>query len=315
MHFRDPKHLRTIVKQTSLIDVRDKLYFVLDIDAKDNEELLPTEGELKSDYFINVIADRPLKLSGSVSLPHKVVFPPQSNFSALDSQGKSFSCATLGAYENAYALAETLETFNEQLYKIRTQDAHDLLEERTKSRLRSPKFFPALFDLCPEACIITTSDLKILQKDYISAKKPLIYISDSITKLDELQKILPEFSKSICYVDSTCNQSGVYCSGPLYLQKGFELFTEQDLSMAGNIFLPDHTLKIVAMGNIWTFVQKVSVGGDLSLIGDGNLSMLMITNPLPKPEDMPDDHWASLLEFLGIGEEEDSESNEEEDSE
>lgn len=302
-HFRDSGHLRDIVEEIPLIRVDDKLYFVRDNTAKDGEELTPTisTGEgLRKSYFIHVIADAPLKLSGQINVPCEIVLPLQSDFNDLNTIGKSISCANLGTYQDAHDLATTIETFNEQLYKIRTADAYHLLEDRRNARLRSPEYFPDLSALCPDCFMLSSSEIRISQKDYISAKKPLVYIARSISALDELQVNLPEFSSSICYIDPDCSQSGVYCSGPLSLQKGFEIFTESNLTMVGVMKLNDYNLKLASTHSIWMIGASLKSGGALQICSGkdfylGGLYRFLEDNK--KPKSMPQEEWNRFLEF------------------
>lgn len=301
IHFRDPKHLRAIVEETPQVEAKQIVYFVQDDKVKDGHELVPTEGELKRKYFISVRADSPLNPKGKATLPLRTIFPPRTNVNSLSLNVKGgFCCAPLNAYENAHVLATMIETFDEHLYKTRTADANQLFKDRKTSRLQFPQYFPDFFELCPEACIVTTSALEVKQTDHVSANQPLIYISPSIATLEELRLTLPEFSHStICYIDPHCSQSGVYCLGPLYLQKGFELFTESNFSMTGKIFLPDHSLTITSKESIWTMGVQVLFGGNMTISAKEHIDQ-PISTPLQKPENMPEEHWKGFLEFWGV---------------
>ena len=60
---------------------------------------------------------------------------------------------------------------------------------------------------------------------------------------------LPEFSMSIPYINKNCSQAGIYCLEPLYLRKAFEILSEEDLLITGQLLLPDYTLKIASKGS------------------------------------------------------------------
>jgi hypothetical protein len=302
VHFRDTQHLKNIVEETSLIRASDRLYFVRDSNAQDHQELIPTKGDLQEVYFINFVADVPLKVMGKIN--HHLVcslhFPQGTDFNGLSFNGKGANTGDLESLTQAYALAAALDTFNDHLFKIRTADAYQLLKDRRKSRHESPSMYPDLLDLCPDACLITASNLDIIQTDYISADQPLIYISKSVEDITELQNMLPEFSASISYINPSDTQSGVYCEGPLILQKGFEVFSSGHLTIGGRMGLYDHSLKLTSKDSMWEIGVQYVIGGSIA-IRSGNIlyagACFSRREANKKPDGMPEEDWQKLLTF------------------
>ncbi len=295
VHFRDPKHLRQIVEETPIIHAHDQTYFIKDPEAVDYEELNPLKGELTRSLFVHVISDAPLKLTGTLTLPLHMSLPRGSNITRLTFHGTSLSMGSPKAYTQANALAKALETFDERLYEIRTSDAFDLFAERQESRRHSPKLFPDLLELCPNAGIITSSPLTILQKDYLTAKEDFLYLAPSLTDLESLRDSLPDFSSSIYYIDPHQEKSGIYSVGPLSLQRGFEISTEEDISLTGRIFLPDYCFKITSGKTIWCLGLTMTIGSLMGVSGKDFHSDLL--NPYQKPEGLSDWHWINILDF------------------
>ncbi|MGV8948936.1 MAG: hypothetical protein ACOH2E_06190 [Candidatus Paracaedibacter sp.] len=303
VHFRDTEHLKNIVEEIQLLECSGRLYFVFDKSVQDGEELVTTEGVLQKEYFINFIADTPLKLSGRLdlnTLSYMLRLPQGSDSNALNLKKRGTVLkGDLGSYTKAFALASVIDTFNDRLFQIRTTDAYQLLEDRQKSRFRSPKMYPDLLDLCPDACLISSSNIEIVQKDYISAIQPFIYVSNSVTGITELQNKLPDFSKSISYINTDISEPGVYCEGPLILQKGFEVFSDKDLTIGGDVAIYDHNLKVISNSSIWIMGSNIIVGGGIYIYAGGSLlnNGYAGRSDYKKPDGMPEEDWRKLLEF------------------
>lgn len=302
VHFRDTKHLRSIVEEIQLIKPEDRLYFVFDERAQNGKELVPTEGTLQKEYFINFIADTPIKLRGNLNgdiLPNALRFPKGSDRDnlKLEREGGDVFIGDLHAYTKAFALASVIDTFNNHSFQISTTDAYQLLEDRQKSRRQSPEMYPNLSDLCPDARLISASNLEIIQKDYISANQPFVYMSKSIKDITELQNKLPDFSESISYINPKISESGVYCEGPLILEKGFEVFSDKDLTISGNIKIEGYNFKITTNGSMWMMGVNMS-GRSLDTRGKDDLLMrgyYSERSDNKKPEGMPEEDWQKLL--------------------
>ncbi|MBM3469063.1 MAG: sel1 repeat family protein [Alphaproteobacteria bacterium] len=301
-HFRHTTHLRNIVDGTPLIRGAARMYFVhnplLELEA---EELVPTSGTLYRDFFINIVAATPLKLGGKLTyqLPYPIHFPKGTNTSDCSFMVKKggINCGKLNFYDHGNALADAIDTFDGELFTIRTLDAHSLIQERKKSRLRSPKIYPGLHEVCPDAFIFSTSsDVKYSQFDYISSKKPLIYISKTIPDMTLLQEVLPDFSHSISFIDPTCHQSGVYCKGPLVLAKGFEVSTNSDLTLSGVFPLFNHALFIRSSASLWILGPTINCGSSLTIRGRDVYYGPF--NPSQKPDGMPESHWNALVRYF-----------------
>lgn len=304
VHFRDSKHLKRIVKETPLIKAHDRLYFVHDDKAEDHKELVPTEGDLQAAYFINFEADTPLKASGTIQrqLSCPMHFPMESDINGLTFKGGGVNTGDLRSLSQAHVLAEVFDTFDEYLFNIRTRDAHQLLKDRQESRRKSPHMYPSLEDLCPDVLLIGSPTINILQKDYISSKQPFIYISNSIPGIDALQGELPEFSQSISYINPSCKKSGVYCNGPLILQKGFEVRSDGNLTVGGKIGAFDYNLLLASKKSIWAIGTEII---SRILVFDGKESITILPfytqrEANIKPEGMPENHWENIINFLSI---------------
>jgi hypothetical protein len=303
VHFRDPKHLRKIVEAIPLIEVGDRLYFVRDNNIQDGKELIPTEENMRQSYALLFSADSPLTVSGKMEAPtpYKIVLPPRSDSNAISVRsGREVYSGNLKAYTDAHALANTIESFNDQLLKIRTADAYQLLEDRNKSRIRLPDFYPDFLTLCPDAFLITGPNLEIIQKDYITAEQPVIYISESMVGIRELQNELPDLSV-ISYIDPACSQSGIYCKGPLILQKGFEIFSDTDITIAGAITLYDYALNIRSNSSLRFIGAQIKAGSQVSYRAHKNIHYLGCytrRHANTKPEDMSEEHWQQFLDFM-----------------
>jgi len=249
VRFLNPQDLRKTVERTPLIHA-NKVYFVHDSQFRRGEEVLPIGGRLQRKYFLHVVDDKPIRVSGKATLPLHIVLPPQSDYDGLKVVQGGLSCSKVQTYESAYSLAKLIETFDERLYRIRTADAHQLLEDRAQDRRKSPQSFPKMQVLCPQSLLIADPAPRIEQRDYISAKQPLVYIASAIAGLDALQVRLPDFSSAICFIDPSREQAGIYCVGPLLLKKGFEVFADGDLTITGTMHLHDHNLKLTSTGNV-----------------------------------------------------------------
>ena len=257
VYFRDSAHLRNIVEQTPLIKAaaKEKVYYVRDESVEDGKELILLQGgKLDQGYFIRIISDSPVKLKGELKLSCEMYLPKNSDFSGMKYHGKGISMGELNAYYKANQLAAVIDSYEDELFKIRTEDAYELLEDRVNSRRSYPESFPDISDLCSERFLLVSgSTVKVEQKDYIQATKPLIYIANSISKLKKLRKNLPEFGTSIGYINYQFSDPGVYCEGPLTLVKGFKISTDTHMSMCGSMVLPDYNITFNAKEGIWAF--------------------------------------------------------------
>jgi len=145
VHFRDSKHLRHIVEETPLIRAKGRVYFVRNQTTQDGDEIVPTKGRLERNYFLNFFADGPLKAKGVIrhDLLFSIHLPRKSDFNDVVVKMKGgMSTGDLPAYADAFALTTTIETFDNQLFKIRTADAFQLLADRRQSRIDSPHCYP-----------------------------------------------------------------------------------------------------------------------------------------------------------------------------
>ena len=204
----------------------------------------------------------------------------------------------LKMYEHGKTLATTIETFNENLYKIRTEDAYELLAHRIMARNRNPEYFPTWKAFCPDSYMIGNSDIKISQTDHISSYKPLIYISKSMKDMKKLLNNLPEFvAFYICYINPNCSQEGVYSLGALFLRTGFTVSTSGDLAITGMHIFPDHNLRLKAKGSLWMIGSTIKAQGMLS-ISSPLWQNILLSNTVPKPEQMPEDSLGRLSRIL-----------------
>lgn len=312
IRFRDTEHLRSIVEIIPDIKVSDerRRYFVHDQNVQDGMEVVSLNGKIISEYFIRILADQPLRVSGHIKdhFPLPMNLPVRSDMNSLQMRGKSYSCGNLKSYEEAHHLADILdETFNKELLEIRTKEAYQLVETRKEHRLSFPHLYPALHEICPDAIIIMfRSEIKIIQRDDLRADTPLFYIAPSHAVLQELLKTLPEcFSNSICYIDpyssqSGSSQSGVYCKGPLSIMKGFEIRSEGDLALSGQMSLPEHNIALNIEGYICGLGISLNVGGSISIKGESiSLSPIFnIKEHNEKPNNMPLEDWNFFIEYL-----------------
>jgi hypothetical protein len=301
VHFRNTKHLIDIVEETPLIKAKHHVYFKFDPLVEYGEELEADVGKISTQYFIYFTSDVPLKITGKLhlSLPYTIVFPRQSNHSGLDlKKPGAITTGKLRAYDDGNTLAEAIDKFDSRLFDIRTQDAYQLLEKRKQSRLTTPQLFPTLQELCPDACLIATPDLQVIQDDYISADNSLIYVAESIQAMVDLKSKLPESSRCISYINPQISNSGIYCEYPLVLMKRFLIMSPNDLTMTGRITLPDHGIKIFSQGNIWLLYYNLLVGGDIQIRSEGSVTLdghhpILLQNE--KPAEMANEDWQKLL--------------------
>ncbi|MBX9696795.1 MAG: F-box protein [Alphaproteobacteria bacterium] len=297
VHFRDTKHLKQIVDQTPEMQPKENLYFVHDEVVKNGEELVSTSGNIEKSYFVHVVADKPLQLTGDLYLSCGIVFPLNTQWAGCNVKFKSANQGSLQAHKMAHELAENLDRFDNQLLPLRTQEAHSLMENQKAFRKSSPHLFPSLPELCPESLIVYDKNLEVKQKDYITAKEPLIYQAPSITALEELRITLPELKEAIAYINPNHNNVGVYCSVPLAVRKGFEVNAEGDIILWGKFMLKDYSFNMIAKGKAWFLGPTIHTSGSLYLTSG---SMRMRTDDLStKVPEMPDHLWRTLLRALG----------------
>ncbi len=297
IRFRDHQHLKSIVEQTPLIHAKEKIYFVHDKNVEDSKELAPLQGKMTRGYFIHIEADCSLKIKGQLQTSLMVILPRGSDFNGLIYEGKGICTGGLAEYQNALNLINVIDSFNEDLYRIRSSDAYTLLENRRKSGLRDPEKYPAFKELCPTALLLSGSEIKILLKDYIHSENPLIYIAKSIPEIEELRVDLPEFMQAINFIDPECKFSGVYSKGPLDLVKGFEISTDAHLTILGKMILPDYNVSINAKKDLWIFgyilkAQNISLKSKNYY--DGPLYPVMTREM--KPQNMPEEEWSRLIQ-------------------
>lgn len=300
VRFRDSQHLRDIVEQIPSIEAIENIYFVRDEHVKDGKELIPLNGQLKHGYFVHIVADKPIKITGELNLPCELLLPSQSHFNELKFNGKGINVRAIeAAYCNAHDLAAMLDTFDEHLFKTCTSNAYNLFKHRINDPLPVSLQFSPLLKFCDNILIMSDSTFKILEKKYIDANKPFMYKAKSIAALEKLRKELPEFSQSIGYIDSRYKRpAGVYCLDPLlFLVSGFEIHTDTHLTMAGKIDIPDYNLSIYAGKGIWTF-GLTRVARSSILLANGPISINPFHFPIDrniKPEGMPEEIWQTLL--------------------
>jgi hypothetical protein len=302
VHFRDPKHLRDIVERIPRIEVKERLYFVHDRNAKDFEELVPTEGDIEIGYFFYFTAKFPVRVTGVIpdELPYPIYFskPVEQYKLSLGCKG-GISSGNLRSYTGAHYLSSALEKFNNQLLVERTADVYQLLEDRKTSRQQESWKYPSFFDLCPNVCVISGSEVEMTHTDIVCAKKPFIYIAKSIPEITDLQNRLQDFTLSISFIDPECSQSGVYCDDPLDLKRGFDIFTHSDLTLSGTINLPDHFLTLRTNGNFWCWTLNLHAEAffirSKKSFNAGPHSRILEENI--KPSDMSTSDWEKLLDY------------------
>lgn len=296
VRFRDSQHLRDIVEQTPYIDgdFKGKVYFVRDEKVRDGRELVPLSGQLKQGFFVHVVADEPITLKGELNLPCRLFLPFKSNLNELKFNVRGSIDTKIESYCNAYDLATMLDTFDKELFKTCTSNAYNLFKHRINDPVPGPLKFSPLLKFSDNILIMSDSSLKILEKKYVAANKPLMYKAKSIAALEKIREELPEFSKSIGYVDPLYRQpAGVYCLDPLlFLVSGFEIHTDTHLIIAGKIDIPDHNLFICVGKGLWTFGLTCVARSSIYLLKD-SIGIYIDLNI--KPENMPEELWQKLL--------------------
>lgn len=302
VHFRDTKHLKRIVKETPLMRVRDKLYFVQDDHAQDDKELVATEGEVRSQYVIFFTADTPLTVSGELSrkLTSNVWFPEGSDISALKMWNQSrINMGGLTTYRMVCDLKRVIATFDDQLLTRKTHEALNLLKERRESRHQFPSKYPELQTICPYAGLIAAADLSIKQRDYIDAVQPLIYMASSIPEIIKLQYKLPTFEHPIYYINPMCAEPGVYCNGQLEVQKGFEISTDGDLIVTGSWVFPNYNLRFNVGGSLWVIFDQMAATY-IKFLANQDITYVTIDSIIEMnkiPDKMSKADWNKLLQF------------------
>lgn len=301
MRFRDTKHLRQIVEETSEIlcpGIGDGLYFVHDEAAKDGEELVETTGSLKRSYLVNDVADSPLTLKGDLKSPFTMVLPLKSKWNECNLVVKGVQTGELKAYKMAQELATELDANDDHLFSKRIKEAYTLMRTQQTLRKGFPELFPGLLDLCPDAIVVFTENIKVVQKDYIKAKKnkPLIYGAPTIALLEELRKTLPEFGRSIAYIDPKHDDMGVYCSGPLSVQKGFLIVGSRDVGLLGSFPLKDYNFHVLFQGDFWSWGTGV-VAAYISVYSEKSIHMIWseVHDLNTKHPEMSDDLWGQIV--------------------
>ncbi len=172
-------------------------------------------------------------------------------------------------------------------------NAYNLFKHRINDPVPVPLQFSPLLKLCDDILIMSDSALKILERKYIHANKPLIYKAKSIAALEKIREDLPEFSQSIGYVDPRYKRpAGVYCLDPLLsLVNGFEIHTDTHLVMAGKINIPNYNLSIYAGQGLWTFGLTSAFKKYIFLANSIHINRYLST----RPEGMPEELWQKLL--------------------
>jgi hypothetical protein len=299
VRFRDTEHLKQIVDETPEIMPKfGNLYFVRDEMVEDGKELVASSGSLEKSYFIHIVSNKPVKLRGELHLPCGIVLPQHSKWDECYIQMKgSLSTGKLTAYQHAHELAVELDTFDEHLFKTRTKEAKVLLDMRKIHRRTRPNEFPSLQEICPDSMLVADKNVRIIQKDYIKAEKPFIYRATSITALEQLREELPDLERSIAYIDSKHDASGVYCSEPFSLQKGFEIRADGDIVFLGKFHLRGYNLHIILQkGDLWYLGAYVHSTNQI-ISGNGNNFYMKPSSPIKHPE-MRDELWQLIIRAL-----------------
>lgn len=291
VHFRDSQHLKQIATAIPLIGAKDRIYFVKDEHAKGYSTLLPTVGELQWDHFVCVIADYPVKISGTINLPCAMVLPQKTDISKLTREGKELVFRYRHDTNVAMRLAQVLNSFDERRFQKST-DAQSLLTKRKQERLETPDNFPDLKELCPNALFVSDQTMNIVTNDYLASKGPLVYMAKSIEDINTLHTTMPDFKKSISYIDHSLKYEGVYCHD-LYVSKGFEIHTEGSLVIFGTVKLNDdeYNFLVNCKNSAWLWVS-LKVDGHCTI--DAKNRWINIPLGDAKPDEMPLQIWKEL---------------------
>lgn len=303
VHFRDNRHLDEIVDRTPAIRAKGKTYFVYDEHVKDGHELVVGEGKVEQGYFIHVMADEPLHMKGKFYLPFPILLPEKSDINGLtrECKGRGITIGEPGAYRDAQSLIAIRKSFNEELYKTKTSDAHSILEERRKSRLDNPELYPDLRQLCPNACLLSGFDIEIQQKDFIDSASPLVYMANSRQEIENLKVKLPKFNDAVNYIEPHRKNPGIYSEEPLLIEKGFELHSEGHMTISGEIPLQDYNVAIRCNKSLWLLGAQLKAKNiSFSIAG---ITYMQEFPALPlteksKPANMPQEEWERFVSFL-----------------
>ena len=88
----------------------------------------------------------------------------------VDFLGKGYLAGKIEFLEKAQNLADSLDTYKQEIFDIRTSDAYALLDSHCQARLEAPQSYPEFDQLCPNAYLFSLSSISNIQKDYICAE-------------------------------------------------------------------------------------------------------------------------------------------------
>lgn len=299
LHFRDPEHLRGVGKRFPIVESMH-LSFVFDPDVETRDEIRAIDAPLRSSLLIHVIADTPLHLTGRLAVCNPIVLPQGSPIGGFDHRGTLLytSGPILETQEDAETLADTFPVLNDEIITTKTAQALLMLQERREDRRRNPQSYPKFQDLALQSSLLysPTDVIRIRHRDDFSAT-PLFYVGQAQVELDRVSEDIPgKFSKKIFLVHPSLNTSGLYFQESVSLDQGFEVSTNGDFFMMGEINLPDHNLALLLhrASGIFGSVRARSISIKSNQIYIGSLGRDYI-----KPADfISDESWAAFLRWL-----------------
>lgn len=300
VHFRDPQHLRDIVEETASITPDGRLLFIENETVQDGQEIVAPYAPLETSYFINIKANNPLKLKGTLYPKIGLQFPKGSDLNDLSTHGKGifFHTGSITSYEQAYQLAHALETFNQNLLIEGTNNLFNLFTRAANNSVTN-SFSPQLSMICPNYKIISHSKIDEKFIRYVESKEPFIYVANNEKELKKLRLRLPDFHQSISFIRKNNIFNGVYCEGELYLRDGFKISSDTDLTLMGSFLIRDYNLLIKAKVDLWTFALNVKCN-NLSMKSGRSLSILGMKSAAHaniKPDKLDDLIWTEVLNY------------------
>lgn len=295
LHFKDLNHLKEIGGRFPYVKSK-RTHFVFDPEANHANEI-QSDGALESSLVIHVIADQPLQMTGRLRTKFSIVLPTKSDAFGFSYKGSGIftNGPILPTQSDAEMLAVTFQLLSDEAVALKTAQAKQMLDTRRAYRAQNPQLYPEFSELAPRPGIYSpTHPIAINPRDDLQANS-LFYIAASQAEIDNVTAELPgKFSDKIFLVHP--NLRGVYFSGDLKVERGFEISTEGDFFMVGRIELPDYNLKIFSERSACFFgssivVQSLHREAKTVLAGPGPLP------PQGRPNGISRENWVAFCEF------------------
>jgi TPR repeat protein len=297
VHFRDSAHLREVFAKTPYIRAKD-IIFVQDEEVDDESVFILSERnknmEIQRDYCIKVYSDCPLLISGSARVPCTLLLPGRSTFN----DGCSLSCPDVQecrldqSYVKAMKLAKKLDSeFGETLCRQSTAKARRLLKNSFPIRQIKFEEFQSFMEF-KKNIFVYDQELIITQKPTLFSPEPIVYVANESKKLFRLYNLFPAFNY-INYVNNKLQKIGIYTIDPIEMTSTFEIFAPGNLIIYGTVGLTNFNISIKAGEDLWLINADIQSAGGIVA---SNKKIYFSSMEHEKPEELPQEAWATLLQ-------------------